>query len=177
MHRQVVRPAAHLLLAEDGRATYNNSMQISSEGFWGQIGQNRVLLAGFVAWATAQSIKVLLGVLRERRFNFRWFVGSGGMPSSHAALVTAAAVAMGQSSGFSSGIFAAFAIFAFIIMFDAQGVRRQSGKQAEALNRILDDVYAQRGLKWEPLAELFGHTPVQVIAGALIGVFVSLLLM
>lgn len=149
-------------------------MTIASESVWGQIVHNRIILASFSAWAIAQSMKVMLGVVRERRFNFKWFVGSGGMPSSHTATVTAAAISVGMKEGFYSTIFAVCAVFSFIIMFDAQGVRRQAGKQAQALNDILDDIYAQRGIKWEPLMELFGHTPIEVFAGAVIGMFVAL---
>ena len=151
-------------------------MTVASDGVWGQIVHNRVILAGFFAWALAQSMKVVLGVVRERRFNFKWFVGSGGMPSSHAATVTAAAVSVGMQEGFYSTVFAVSAVFAFIIMFDAQGVRRQAGKQAQALNDILDDIYAQRGIKWEPLVELFGHTPIEVFAGAIVGIIVAVTL-
>lgn len=150
-------------------------IHISSEGVWGQLAHNRVLLASAVAWAVAQGLKVLLGVHEEKRFNFKWFVGSGGMPSSHSALVTCMAVSVGLRYGFDSVFFAAVAVLAVIIMFDAQGVRRHSGKQAEALNKILDDIYAHRGIELEPLKELFGHTPVEVFAGALIGVLTAVL--
>jgi len=136
---------------------------------------NPVVVAGFWGWFTAQSLKVLVGVFREKRFNFKWFVGSGGMPSSHAAMVMALTVAVGIREGFGTSLFAACMIFAFITMFDAQGVRRQSGKQAEALNEILDDIYSQRGIQPEPLKELFGHTPVEVLAGGVIGAAVAAL--
>ena len=135
---------------------------------------NKTFFAGFWSWFIAQAIKVALGVMRERRFNFRWFVGSGGMPSSHAALASGLTTAIGLNHGFDSGIFAMAFAFAVVTMFDAQGVRRQSGRQAAALNRILDDIYAQKGLQEAPLKELFGHTPVEVFAGAFIGVFVAI---
>jgi hypothetical protein len=149
-------------------------MVISDGGFWAELSRNRVLWTSILAWATAQGLKVVLGVVRERRFNFKWFVGSGGMPSSHAAFVNAATVSVGLTSGFDSYVFGAVAVFAFVIMFDAQGVRRQSGKQAEALNKILDDLYSMRGVKLEPLMELFGHTPIEVFTGAFIGAAVAL---
>ena len=136
--------------------------------------RNRVFFAGFWSWAAAQTIKVILGVIRERRFNFKWFVGSGGMPSSQAALVVGVTTAIGLSYGFDSGLFAMAFGFSVITMFDAQGVRRQSGHQAEALNRILDDVYANKGLQEEPLKEFLGHTPIEVFAGALLGMFMAL---
>jgi hypothetical protein len=121
----------------------------------------------------AQTIKVVIGVVSEKRFNFRWFVGSGGMPSSHAATVAALAASVGFKFGFGSPFFAMAFFFAFIIMFDAQGVRRQSGRQAEALNKIIEDIYLNKGVKQERLIELLGHTPVQVLIGAALGVVVA----
>ncbi len=114
--------------------------------------------------------------MREKRFNFRWFVGSGGMPSSHAALASGLATSIGIYHGFDSGLFAVAFAFAVITMFDAQGVRRQSGHQAGALNKILEDIYEQKGLQGDRLKELFGHTPVEVFAGAFLGIVVALLL-
>ncbi|MBN1794236.1 MAG: divergent PAP2 family protein [Candidatus Omnitrophica bacterium] len=117
----------------------------------------------------AQCIKVFLGIIREKKFNFKWFVGTGGMPSSHAAGVSALATSVGFTTGFDSLIFAVTLIFALITMFDAQGVRRASGMQAEVLNKILDDIYFNRGIKEERVKELLGHTPIQVLIGACIG--------
>ncbi len=133
-----------------------------------------VILIVFIAWLVAQSLKVLIGVFREKRFNFKWFVGTGGMPSSHAALVSALATSVGLEMGFTSSPFAIALIFAIVVLFDAQGVRRSSGEQAEALNKILDDVYWKRGIKEERLKELLGHTPVEVIAGICVGILVAL---
>lgn len=152
-------------------------MEVIHDPVLSQLARNGVIWVCFTAWAVAQSVKVLLGIIREKRFNFRWFVGSGGMPSSHAAAVSCIATSVGLYFGFHSPFFATVCVFAFIIMFDAQGVRRQSGQQAEALNHILDDIYAQRGLRQERLKELFGHTPVEVLAGALIGIFVAMALL
>ena len=99
-----------------------------------------ILLTTFIAWFIAQSLKVLLGVLKEKRFNFRWFVGTGGMPSSHAAAVSAMAASVGIHTSFSSPHFAIAMLLAVVVLFDAQGVRQASGKQAEVLNKILDDI-------------------------------------
>jgi len=139
------------------------------------LGKNPIFLTVLIAWLLAQTIKVAIGVIREKRFNFRWFVGTGGMPSSHAATVSALATAVGLELGFSSPFFAIAFFFAFIIMFDAQGVRRQSGQQAEILNKIIEDIYLQKGVKQERLIELLGHTPVQVFIGAALGVIVALI--
>jgi acid phosphatase family membrane protein YuiD len=132
------------------------------------------ILIIFIAWLTAQSLKVLIGVFKEKRFNFKWFVGTGGMPSSHAAFVSALATSVGLEVGFTSPSFAIAFVFAVVVLFDAQGVRRASGEQAEALNKILDDIYRKRGIKEERLKELLGHTPIEVLAGIAIGVLVAL---
>jgi len=142
--------------------------------FFSALGKNQMFLTVSIAWLLAQTVKVAIGVIREKRFNFKWFVGTGGMPSSHAATVSALAVSVGLTFGFSSSFFAMAFFFAFIIMFDAQGVRRQSGRQAEALNKIIEDIYLKRGIKQERLIELLGHTPIQVFAGAALGVLVAI---
>ena len=99
--------------------------------------QNKILIITLSVWAIAQLIKVLIGVVREKRFNFRWLIGTGGMPSSHAAGATALATSCGLYLGFDSVIFSLAAVFALVTMFDAQGVRRATGQQAEILNKIL----------------------------------------
>ena len=142
--------------------------------FFVSLGKNQMFLTVFMAWLLAQTIKVAIGVIRERRFNFKWFVGTGGMPSSHAATVSALAASVGFTFGFSSPFFAIAFFLAFIIMFDAQGVRRQSGRQAEILNKIIEDIYLKRGVKQERLIELLGHTPIQVFIGATLGIIVAL---
>ena len=103
--------------------------------------QNSILLATFIAWIAAQSIKIIIGVIRERKFDFRWLLGTGGMPSSHSAAVSALAMSIGMKYSFDSALFGLALIFALIVMFDAQGVRRAAGKQASILNRIVDDMH------------------------------------
>ena len=140
-----------------------------------QLGRNRIFVSTVSAWAVAQVLKVLIGVIREKRFNFKWFVRSGGMPSSHVALSICLTTSIGLYYGFDSGLFAMALGFAVITMFDAQGIRRHSGKQAEALNKILDDIYAHKGLQEAPLKQLLGHTPIEVYAGGLLGIAVAIL--
>jgi uncharacterized protein len=137
---------------------------------------NHILSVTIVAWVFTQTIKVTLGVIREKKFNFRWFIGTGGMPSSHAAGATALALSSGLELGFSSPIFALAFVFAMVTMFDAQGVRRSAGKQAEILNKILDDIHWRGKIKENKLKELLGHTPIQVIAGSIIGALIALTL-
>lgn len=143
--------------------------------FFEELFRNHILIATLSAWAIAQSIKVGLGIVREKRFNFRWLVGTGGMPSAHTAGAAAMATSTGLNHGFDSGIFALTAMFAIIIMFDAQGVRRSAGKQAEILNKIMDDIYWRGKIEEGKLKELLGHTPIEVFAGALLGIFIAMI--
>lgn len=140
-----------------------------------EFGRNYIFWTCAASWLIAQSIKVALGVIRERRFNFRWFVGTGGMPSSHAASVSALATSVGVTYGFDSALFAVTVTFALIVAFDAQGVRFNAGKQAEILNKMLDDIYWKKKMDEEKLKEFIGHTPVEVWAGIALGIIVSLL--
>jgi len=120
-------------------------------------------------WIVTQTMKVFLGVIREKRFNFKWLIGTGGMPSSHAAGATALATTCGLETGFNSVIFAFATVFALVTMFDAQGVRRSAGQQAAILNRIMDDMYRNQKIETDRLFELIGHSPLQVMVGALFG--------
>lgn len=144
--------------------------------FFKQLSSNSFFWSAITAWVIAQSIKLIIGIIKEKRFNFKWFVGTGGMPSSHVAGVSALATSIGLNFGFDSPIFAVAAIFTLIIMFDAQGVRRASGKQAGILNKIIEDIYLKRELKEDKLMEFLGHTPFQVIVGAALGISVSIML-
>ena len=146
------------------------------QDFFRAVLDNKVFIITMIAWIAAQCIKVVLGVIREKRFNFRWFIGTGGMPSSHAAGATALATTCGLYLGFDSITFALAAVFALVTMFDAQSVRRQTGQQAEILNMILDDIYWKGKVESSRLKELIGHTPVQVFTGALIGLLTALVL-
>jgi len=133
-----------------------------------------ILFIIIIAWFVAQSIKVVLGVIREKRFNFKWFVGTGGMPSSHASAVSAMTTSVGINNGFDSPLFAVAVLFTIVVLFDAQGVRRASGQQAEILNKILDDIYWKKRIKEDRLKELLGHTPVEVLTGTGLGVLIGL---
>ena len=147
----------------------------NTDSFIAQIGRNRIVISTAAAWALAQVLKVVFGVLVYKRFDARWLFRSGGMPSSHVALSMALATSVGLYYGFDSGLFAIALGFAVITMFDAQGVRRHSGKQALLLNQILDDIYAHKGIQPEKLKEFVGHTPVEVYTGGFIGILVAIL--
>ena len=140
-----------------------------------EFSKNYIFGTTVAAWVIAQLIKVFLGVFREKRFNFRWFVGTGGMPSSHAAGVSALSTSIGISYGFDSALFAVTLVFTLIVLFDAQGVRFSTGKMAEVLNKMLDDIYWKKRLDDKQLKEFLGHTPIEVFAGIALGIVVSLL--
>ncbi|MEW6524819.1 MAG: divergent PAP2 family protein [Bacillota bacterium] len=135
--------------------------------------QNRVLWASLVAWALAQVLKFVVVLVMDRRVDLTRLVGAGGMPSSHTAFVSALALATGRVEGFHSPLFAVAFVFASIVMYDATGVRQAVGKQAEVLNKIVDDLYHAAGIREERLRELLGHTPVEVLAGAVLGITVA----
>jgi len=139
--------------------------------------KNKVFISAFFGWLVAQTLKIIINGIREKKFDFKWFIGTGGMPSSHAAFIMSLATAVGLQEGFGSTIFIVIMIVALIIAFDAQGVRRATGKQAEILNMILDDIYWRRKIQENRLIELIGHTPFEVIVGSLIGIIVAILVM
>ncbi len=139
--------------------------------------QNKVFLASCLGWITSQTIKIVINVIKEKKFNFRWLAGTGGMPSAHAAFVMSLATAVGIQEGFGSSVFIIALIFAMIIAFDAQGVRRSAGQQAEILNKIMDDIYWRRKIQEDRLKELIGHSPFEVLIGCIVGIMVAILVM
>ncbi|HYT33407.1 MAG TPA: divergent PAP2 family protein [Ktedonobacteraceae bacterium] len=136
---------------------------------------NRILMAALLAWAVAQIVKTIYELVRQRKLVFSRLVSSGGMPSSHSALVTGLATAAGRVSGFSSASFAIAAVLAAIVMYDAAGVRRAVSIQARILNQMIDEAFQGHPFAEKRLRELIGHTPVQVIVGGLLGIFIGLL--
>ncbi|PWA96394.1 acid phosphatase/vanadium-dependent haloperoxidase-related protein [Artemisia annua] len=131
---------------------------------------NYPLLSALLAFALAQSIKVVTTWYKEKRWDLKQLMGSGGMPSSHSATVTALAVAVAFHDGIGGTTFATALILACVVMYDATGVRLQAGRQAEVLNQIVYELPAEHPLaETRPLRELLGHTPPQVFAGWLLG--------
>lgn len=138
---------------------------------------NYPLWCAAISWIVAQILKSVIWVIQKRRFSFISIVASGGMPSSHSATVCALATATGRLNGFDSVDFAISFILAFIVMYDAAGVRRSAGEQAKILNRIMEDI--ERGETEnmpKRLKELIGHTPLQVFAGAVLGIMIGILI-
>lgn len=137
---------------------------------------NYPLISAFLAFAIAQSIKFFTSWYKERRWDLKQLVGSGGMPSSHSATVAALAMAIGFQGGFGGSLFSIALILACVVMYDATGVRLQAGRQAEVLNQILYELPAEHPLsESRPLRELLGHTPPQVIAGGLLGIVTAVI--
>lgn len=135
---------------------------------------NHVLLIALISSVVAQVIKAVVELIRHGKINVRALVGTGGMPSSHSALVTALAVGIGQTAGWASSEFAIAFVFAIIVMYDAAGVRQAAGKQARILNQILDELFREHPtFNEDRLKELLGHTPVQVIAGSALGAAIA----
>jgi acid phosphatase family membrane protein YuiD len=126
--------------------------------------------------AIAQAAKVIMTSMRQRRLNLRVLAETGGMPSSHAAIVMGMTTAVGKYAGVSSAAFAIALIFSFVVMYDAAGLRRAAGRQAAILNRLVEDLVHMRGMQEQRLRELLGHTPVEVLVGALLGIVVGLIL-
>jgi hypothetical protein len=137
---------------------------------------NVVLWQALAAWFTAQVCKVVLILITKKKLDFKRFVGSGGMPSSHSALVMGLTTSVGQHYGWSAPMTAITLVMALIVMYDAAGVRRSAGKQAEILNIIIQEILEDHQLKEERLKELIGHSPKEVFIGGLLGIAVVIIL-
>lgn len=135
---------------------------------------NHVLFAALIGWFLAQALKIPIYYLVEGKWDWRRFHGSGGMPSSHTSMVVSASIMLGALNGFDSAVFAAAVVFSSVVMYDATGVRRETGRQAVVINRILQDVLINgRPISNVELKELVGHKPIEVAAGALLGVAIA----
>ena len=135
-----------------------------------------LVLSIVITWLFVKIIKTIIDLKKEKKFSLRMLFYDGGMPSSHSAAVTALALGIGLQLGWHSVLFTISLIFAFIVIYDAIGIRRASGRQAEILNRIVDDVYSTRQEKGEKLKEMLGHDPLEVSVGMGLGVLVTLII-
>lgn len=140
-----------------------------------QIITNKSIYVPVILWFLIQVFKVITDLIVNKRLNVKRIIGAGGMPSSHSAIVSSLAVLVGREYGFDTGIFAIAIIMAFVVMYDAAGVRRAAGKQARIINKILDTPGLSTEQVQEKLVEALGHTPIQVFAGAVIGILVGML--
>ncbi len=144
-------------------------------GFF-EVFKNSVFLTALIGWFVAQSLKVIFIFLKHRKLDFRRFIGSGGMPSSHSSTVVALSTAIGLTEGFFSNIYAVSLVLALIVMYDAAGVRRAAGQQAKILNKIVEE-WGKASISdtEKKLKELLGHTPVEVLAGAVLGAVIAVI--
>ena len=134
---------------------------------------NKIIGVTALSWAVAQIIKIIIDCIRNKTINLKLITSSGGMPSSHSSFVTALATSVGFQEGFNSTFFAITFVLSMIVMYDAAGVRRAAGKQAEVLNIFINN-FEKHGVKIDSkLKELLGHSPVEVVAGAILGIVVA----
>ncbi len=140
------------------------------------LANNQILWSTLTAWMVASILKVAFFYLKEKKINFRRFVGTGGMPSSHSALVAGLATAVGLKDGWNSVSTALAIIFALVVMYDAAGVRLAASRQAATLNKIIDELFEEGEFHHERLKELLGHTRVEVIVGAGLGILIAVIL-
>jgi hypothetical protein len=145
--------------------------------FFTQLLANKVLLAGLYAWSIAQIVKPPLHYLTQRQWHWSLLLSSGGMPSSHSALIVGATIAIGLQEGFNTPLFALAWVFAMIVIYDATGVRRQAGDQARIINLMIDELFTGHPLAEKELKERLGHTPREVLGGVALGVVSAILAM
>ncbi|GLT71986.1 hypothetical protein SLA2020_439620 [Shorea laevis] len=151
--------------------TSNAKVRISP--FVATLAANPTFVSGFFAWFIAQSTKMVLNFFVERKWDLRILFASGGMPSSHSALCTALTTSVALCHGVADSLFPVCLGFSLIVMYDAIGVRRHAGMQAEVLNMIVEDLFQGHPISKRKLKELLGHTPSQVLAGAVLGIVVA----
>ncbi len=139
------------------------------------IQEYKYIVIPFLVWFGIQLFKVIYDLVTTKKFNFKRILQAGGMPSSHSAVVIALTTMIGKDVGIQSPLFGVSVIFSFVVMYDAAGIRRAAGKQAKLLNKIVETPGLTGVQVSEKLVEVLGHTPFQVLVGALIGFIVGLI--
>jgi uncharacterized protein len=137
------------------------------------LGENQVLIISVCTWAITQALKVIVILVQEKRIAWNYFITSGGMPSAHSATVCSLATSIAMTVGIGSIYFAIAAILAVIVMYDAAGVRQSVGEHSIVLNRIIKEIGAKKFDFEKDMREIVGHTPFQVIVGAIIGILIA----
>lgn len=135
--------------------------------------EHQALIAGATALFSAQALKTLTNMAKERRVNFRVAVGTGGMPSSHTALVVSVTTTIALVQGMASMLFDVALVFSVIVMYDATGLRQAAGRQATIVNKIMDELWEEHTVRESRLKELLGHTRLEVVGGAIYGVLIA----
>jgi len=156
-------------------------MQAVADGFFSVIDvfvkvvTHKIFYITFSTWIIAQTLKVIIFLFYRKKFDFRLFVGTGGMPSSHTATVTALTTAIGLYSGWDSAVFMCALCYCIVVISDAVGVRRAAGRQAKILNQMMDDAGNKRPPSGK-LKELLGHTPMEAFAGVFMGIIIPVIM-
>lgn len=138
---------------------------------------NPAIWCALIAWLMAQGTKMLTHFVKTREIDFHYLVSTGGVPSAHSAMASALATAVGFQVGFSNPLFAVTLAFAIVVMFDAQSVRRAAGQQAKLLNQIVSEIFKEHHFSQQKLAELLGHTPLEVFLGMIMGILTALIIL
>ncbi len=146
------------------------------QGIVAFIREYKYIIVPFLVWFGIQLFKFLYDIVKEKKVNFKRLMQAGGMPSSHSAVVVALTTMIAKAEGLTSPLFGVSLIFSFVVMYDAAGVRRAAGKQAKLLNKIVETPGLSGVEVSERLVEVLGHTPIQVIVGAIIGLVVGLII-
>jgi acid phosphatase family membrane protein YuiD len=136
--------------------------------------QNKVLWTGMAAWIVAQALKIPLDFLQSHHWNWASFFAAGGMPSSHSALITSTAMAVGLYHGFDTPLFALAVAAAMVIVYDAAGVRRQAGMHAQKINILVNELLQGHPISQQELREVLGHTPLEAVGGVLLGLVLAI---
>lgn len=140
---------------------------------WEQLISNKVLIVALISWGMAQFLKVPIEYIRYRRRNWALWFSSGGMPSSHSALVTALTLSIGLFYGFDTPVFALSTGISMVVIYDAAGVRREAGRHAEKINVLINEFFSGQTISEKQLKEIIGHTPAQVVAGVALGAILA----
>lgn len=141
--------------------------------FFKEIAENFPLWTAIISFFAAQFIKIIKEFIKTKKINLYLLMGSGGMPSSHSAFVAAMSTAVGFREGFDSSVFAIAAVISIVVMYDAAGVRRAAGKQAEVINKLVENIENQGVILDKKLKELLGHSPIEVFVGAALGIVIG----
>jgi acid phosphatase family membrane protein YuiD len=139
----------------------------------GNILQNHVLITGLASWFLAQALKIPIDLIQSRHWNWALFFAAGGMPSSHSALVTSTAMAVGLHYGFDNPLFGVATALAMVVVYDATGIRRQAGMQAQKINILVEELLQGHPISQEHLREVLGHTPLEALGGVLLALVVA----
>jgi hypothetical protein len=135
--------------------------------------QNHVLWTALAGWFLAQAFKIPIDYFRFKKWNWATFLSAGGMPSSHSALVTSVALATGLHEGFDKAVFAVAVAIAMVVVYDATGVRRQAGMQAQQINILVEELLRGHPISAQHLREVIGHTPLEAIGGVFLGLVIA----